>query len=145
MRRDRIIGISEKEAKAVVGGIIVKDTNLLCASRAGLIYLPPSDRMDFDKQFEIGEVVSIGCAVPPDEMAVGDVVIYRRLTAFWIPNGLDKPFLWKIEYPYSVLVVIPRAECSVIQPTEPDFEPHDLAWMQAREGNPIEMGIRHYM
>jgi hypothetical protein len=143
MRRDRIIEIPESGVKAINGGVVVKDTMKLCAVRAGLIYLPDSDRQDFDKQVEIGEVVSKGMDV--EGIEVGDVVLYRRLTAFWLPNGLEKPFLWKIESPLSILVVIPGHECHEIIPTEPEAEPKDLAWMQAREGNPIEKGIRHYM
>lgn len=108
MRRNRIIRLSEDSLSAILDGIVVKDTTQYCSDRVGLIYLPESDRMDMDKQVEIGEVVSIGSNVPEGEMQVGDVVIYRRLTAFWIPNGLGLPRLWKIEYPYSILTVIPK-------------------------------------
>jgi hypothetical protein len=108
MRRDRIIDIPEGQVKALNEGVIVRDTMRLCADKIGLIYLPESDRLDFDKQVEIGEVVSIGNSVPSNDLRIGDIVLYRRLTAFWLPNGLEKPKLWKIEYPFSILVVVPQ-------------------------------------
>ena len=143
MRRDRIIEIPESLVKAAVNDVIVKDTRKLTSQKVGLIYLPDGDRQDFDKQFEIGEVVSKGCKVS-DEINVGDIVIYRRLMAFWIPNGLDKPFLWKFEYPFAVLALVPASEAGEEPEPEPEFVP-DLIYTQSREGNPIERGIRHYM
>lgn len=108
MKRNKLIFCPEDVVQPILDGIIVKDTMNYSSVKAGRIFLPETDRMDFDKQVEVGEVVAIGSNVDPDEVAVGDTVLYRRLTAFWLPNGLDQPNLWKIEHPFSLLAVIPK-------------------------------------
>ncbi len=107
MKRNKIILPPESLLKAINEGVLVKDTMKYSSDRVGLIYLPGSDRLDLDKQVEMGEVISTGNDVG-DEINVGDVVLYRRLTAYHIPNGLEPYKLWKLEYPYSILAVIPQ-------------------------------------
>lgn len=108
MRRNHIIYIPEDCLKAINDGVVVRDTMRFCSDKVGLLYMPESDRLDFDKEVEVGEVVSIGDNVPKGELEVGDFVLYRRLTAFWIPNGLSSAKLWKLEYPFSILCTVPK-------------------------------------
>ena len=106
MIRNRIIKAPETAVCAINDGIIVRDTMAFCTRKAGLIWMPESDRKDFDTELEIGEVISVGGNVPVDHIQVGDIVLYRRLTAYWLPNGIQSPCLWKLEHPISVVVVL---------------------------------------
>lgn len=95
-------------ARAVGKGVLVKDTSFFSSEKAGLIYLPPTDRQDLEKDFmepvEVGEVVSVGGMV--EGLSPGDFVVYRRITAYAMPNSFDPTFLWKIESPTSIIAKI---------------------------------------
>jgi hypothetical protein len=111
-KTDKLFAVTEG-AQAVFLGILVKDTMRYCSQKAGLIWLPENDRKDLDKDglepVEVGEVISVGCMVPP-EIKVGDVLLYRRITAYGMPNGMFDSVIWKLEWPFSIVAKINGAE-----------------------------------
>ena len=86
----------EKGIHCLAKAIVVKDTTRSVLNKLLTIIIPSSDRQDADKLLEIGEVIQVGSKVS-DEIKVGDLVLYRRIAAFYIPNGIDKPYLWTFD------------------------------------------------
>ena len=107
MRHNKIFAVPES-SQAVCRGVLVKDTDKMSTGKVGSIWMPDSDRKDIEKDgaepVEFGEVVSVGGEV--SELKPGDLVVYRRIMAYGMPNGIDPTFLWKIEYPHSILCVV---------------------------------------
>jgi co-chaperonin GroES (HSP10) len=99
----RLLFPPEDYLKGIEKGIIVKDSSDLDRKTMGIV-LPDTDRMDADKQFDVGRVLSVGDKC--EYVKKGDLVVYRRLTAYRIPNGLNPPVLWKLEEGMSIICVV---------------------------------------
>lgn len=97
----------QNAAAATSGAIIVADTNKFVRTREqSLIWFPEAERADIDKNLEIGIVVAVGDLVPKDEVKPGDVILYKSRHAYRLPNGVDPIFMFKIDYPFSVIAVL---------------------------------------
>lgn len=95
-KRPKIISIPEDGVKCLPLGIVVKDTDYNVINKTLTIIIPSTDRQDADKILEIGEVVSKGSKVD-DDLKVGDIILYRRIAAFYIPNGIEAPYMWAMD------------------------------------------------
>lgn len=91
----KVITIPERGIKCLANSVIVKDTDVYVQNPTLTIILPDSDRKDFDKILEIGEVVTVGSNI--QNIFPGDILLYRRLAAFYIPNGIEEPYLWMFD------------------------------------------------
>lgn len=101
-------GVGLKGLKPIRGSLLVRKTTQYCAPKtASGIVLPPDSTADMvDKKYDIGEVIAIGSEVK--EVAVGDVVVYQRMAAMRLPNGLDEATIFKLEEtPMAILCVLP--------------------------------------
>lgn len=99
-------------ATAAPLAVIVRDTPLF-ELKSSLLALPPGVRNDLDRNLEAGVVVAVGSGV--EGLAKGDTVLYRSRHAYRIPNGVDAPFLFKVEWPYSIIIAVGKPGHQLIE------------------------------
>lgn len=86
--------------------LLVADTDMFCVETEFL--MPAACRTDISRTYEIGVVTAVGSEV--DDILPGDVILYRTHAAYRLPNGLLPAFMFKIDYPNSVIAVLGRDE-----------------------------------
>jgi co-chaperonin GroES (HSP10) len=104
-----LIFIPKKLVQAIDRGVIIEKT-MQYASRVspGGIFLPDIEA-DFEKKYQIGEVMATGENVPEEHVSVGDIVVWNFATGFRLPNGGKGAIMHKLEYTaMSVMVVLPN-------------------------------------
>ncbi len=103
-RTGKFIVIPERIVRAPTGmTMIVKYTKQYAVPM--LLELPDVERFDLEKKApDIGEVVAVGSEI--FDVFVGDVILYRVLHGYPIPNGPYDVFMYKIDYPFSLIAKV---------------------------------------
>lgn len=106
-----LIFVPKNLVRAIDKGVIIEKT-MQYASRVspGGIFLPDMEA-EFEKKYQIGEVIAIGENVPEDHVSVGDIVVWNFATGFRLPNGGKGAIMHKLEYTaMSIMIVLPNLD-----------------------------------
>jgi co-chaperonin GroES (HSP10) len=79
------------------------------------LYIPEDKEADLvEKKYDIGEVIAVGSECK--EIKLGDIVLYQRNAAMRIPNGIDAPFMYKLEEtPIAIVAVLDKQPEDVVK------------------------------
>lgn len=95
--------------KPVGKGVLVRQSDQYGYTKTeGGIIIPGGAQ--HEKKYNLVEVVAIGEEVPSDKIAVGDIAVIQRSTAFRLPNGLNStPSVWRVMYDtMHIIAVLPN-------------------------------------